>query len=192
MKKKPRQNKNQNHNGDAKRNSRWPLLVICLTLPIIAWRLAGPAWEGLFPKKDTQTSATSTATEVYNLKKEVRQWEARLFTGPSDHVLGEIMEISLEMADLSGVSIKEKRMHTQMTAPDGWKRVGITITGEGSFQELVSFLNLLTFYEKYLAVDRLQVHTQTRRKRLGEEVALEEPSLNFQMIISTLQVVKPL
>lgn len=191
MKKKSRQNKNKNYNKDAKKNSRWPLLVICFTLPIIVWRLAGPAWEGLSSKKHMQTSPTSTAVEIYNLKNEVSKWEARFFTGPSDHVLGGIMEISLEMADLSGVSIKEKRIHTRMTAPNGWKRVGITITGEGSFPELVSFLNLLTFHQKYLAVDRLQAHTQTRRKGPGEEVPLEEPSLNFQMVISTLQVVKP-
>lgn len=186
MKKQQKRHQNQSD----KKKSRWPLLVICLSLPVILWRYAGPARDRLFSENQKQPPVISTAVEVDNLKNEVRRWEAGLFTGPVDHVLGEVMEISLKLADLSGVEIKEKRMHTRLAAPKGWERAGMTITGEGTFQELVDFLNLLTFYEKYLAVDRLQVHTQTGRKRSDEEAALEEPRLNFQMIISTLQVAK--
>jgi len=175
---------------DNKKNSRWPLLVICLSLPVILWRFAGPARDSLFSEKQKQPPVISTTVEVDNLQNEIRRWEAGLFTGPVDHVLGEMMEISLELADLSGVEIKEKRMHPRLAAPRGWERAGMTFTGEGAFQELVDFLNLLTFYEKYLAVDRLQVHTRTGRKRRGEEAAFEEPKLNFEILISTLQVAK--
>ncbi|HEY8344671.1 MAG TPA: GspMb/PilO family protein [Bacillota bacterium] len=175
---------------DDKEKSRWPLLVIGLSLPVILWRYAGPARDRLFSEKQQQPPVLSTAVEVANLQNEVRRWEAGLFTGPVDHVLGEIMTISLELADLSGVVIKEKRMHPRLTAPKGWQRVGMTLTGEGAFQELVDFLKLLTFHEKYLAVDRLQVHTRTGRKPRGEEAAFEEPKLHFELVISTWQAAK--
>jgi len=160
-----------------------------ITLPIIVWRYAGPAWNSLFTNKDSQSSVTAAALEVYNLKKVISQWDKSLFTGSTDHVLGEMMETALELADSSGIAIKEKRMHSKLTAPAGWKRVGITITGAGVFADLVKFLNLVTFHEQYLTVDRLQVHTRTTRKRLHEEFARQEPELYFQLMITTLQTV---
>lgn len=165
------------------KRDRWLLAVIIISLLIIVWRFLGENFNFL-PTPGETGSLDELRQKVYldsrllaqgqtikektgQLQRAVPVWETLFYQVPPEEAMIDLASTVENLAGNAGLSIREKQLHWNMHGPEGWSKIGVTISGRADFQQLLAFLNELSRQERLIMVEKVQIQVEQYNRMLS-------------------------
>jgi|SRR5690554_4003748 len=168
------------------KKDRWLLIIILLSLLILAWRFWGtnfipaPGETGtidelrqkVYLDRRLLAQSEKIKDKTRQLHQAVPKWETLFYQVPPEDAMIDLVTTMDSLTGKSGLSIREKQLHWNMPGPEGWSKIGVTLSGRAGFQQLTGFLNELSNLERLVTVEKVQIQAEQHTNLLSYHLTL--------------------
>lgn len=161
------------------------LAIILLSLAILLWRFGkGSLFSAgvrggnneLRQRMNIEQRLLKQSAEIKARTKELEEallaWEAFFYQTKPEDAMVELVSTVDRLTDISGFSIKEKQLHWDLSGPNDWSKIGVTISGRTGFRELIRFTNEILSFDHLIVIDKIQIQADQPSRLLSYHLTL--------------------